>query len=156
MDYSKAKNKDIMRDLCDRIKVIAGQLYAMEKDNPKIAAELDMYFRDLSDIESTARAYILYSLEKVGTQKGFLRARASRENGKKGGRPPKRITELKKQIEDLESELDEITERHLSATDTAGKAWTFDEQEKTNTLQRLKGELYRLEQERQKAQDKES
>lgn len=82
--------------------------------------------------------------------------RLSRENGKRGGKPPKRITELKRQIADLENELDEITDRHLRATDTAGKVWTFDEQEKTNKLQQLKGELYRLEQERQKAQDKES
>lgn len=156
MDYTKAKNKDIMRDLCDRMKLIAGQLYSMSRERPELAAELETYYRDLSDIESTARAYILYSLEKIGTQKGFMRARASRENGKKGGRPPKRITELKRQIADLESELDEITDRHLRATDTAGKVWTFGEQEKANDLQRLKGELYQLEQERKKAQDKES
>lgn len=156
MDYSKAKNKDILRDLCDRMNLIAGQLYSMGKQYPKLASELEKYQKELSDIESTARAYILYSLEKIGTQKGFMRARASRENGKKGGRPPKRITELKRQIADLENELDEITDRHLRATDTAGKVWTFDEQEKTNKLQQLKGELYRLEQARQKEQDKES
>ena len=156
MDYSKAKNKDILRDLCDRINLIAGQLYSMSKENPKLAAELETYYKDLTDIESTARAYILYSLEKIGTQKGYMRAKASRENGKKGGRPPKRITELKRQIADLENELDEITDRHLRATDPAGKVWTFDEQAKTNKLQQLKGELYRLEQARQKEQDKES
>ena len=156
MDYSKAKNKDILRDLCDRMNLIAGQLYSMGKQYPKLAAELETYQKELTDIESTARAYILYSLEKIGTQKGYMRAKASRENGKKGGRPPKRITELKRQIADLENELDEITDRHLRATDTAGKIWTFDEQEKTNKLYQLKGELYQLEQSRQKEQDKES
>lgn len=156
MDYSKAKNKDILRDLCDRINLIAGQLYSMGKQYPKLAAELETYQKELTDIESTARAYILYSLERIGTQKGYMRAKASRENGKKGGRPPKRITELKRQIADLENELDEITDRHLRATDPAGKVWTFDEQAKTNKLQQLKGELYRLEQARQKEQDKES
>ena len=101
MDYTKAKNKDIMRDLCDRMKLLCGQLYAMEKDAPKLAAELDLYYRELADIESTARAYILESMDRVGTQKNFMRALASRKNGKRGGRPPKAITELRKRLAEL-------------------------------------------------------
>ena len=156
MDYTKAKNKEIMRDLCDRIKIIAGQLYAMGRTAPKLAAELEMYAKELWNIESTASTYILSSLEKVGTQKGVLRARASRENGKKGGRPPKRITELKRQIAALEIEIDDITDRHLSATTEKDKTWSFDEQAKVSELSKLKGELFRLEKERQKKSNKES
>ena len=156
MDYQTAKKKDILKDLCDRLKTLGGQFYAMEKERPELAAELDMYFRELSDIESTLNAYFLYPLKTHGNQKSYYKAKASRENGKRGGRPPKRIAELKRLIADLENELDEITDSHLSATDTAGKIWTFEEQEKASTLQQLKGELHQLEQARQKAQDKEA
>lgn len=152
MDYTKAKNKDIMRDLCDRMKLLCGQLYAMEKDAPKLAAELDLYYRELADIESTARAYILFSLDKVGTQKGFMRARASKENGKKGGRPPKAITEKRKRLAELNAFCDDFELKH-----------TFKEMEqsdeynaKSKEAQQIKKELEQLTQEwEQKKQDKE-
>lgn len=152
MDYTKAKNKDIMRDLCERMKTLAGQLYAMEKDAPKLAAELDLYYRELADIESTARAYILFSLDKVGTQKGFMRARASKENGKKGGRPPKAITEKRKRLAELNAFCDDFELKH-----------TFKEMEqsdeynaKSKEAQQIKKELEQLTQEwEQKKQDKE-
>lgn len=152
MDYSKAKNKDILRDLCERMKTLSGQLYAMEKTAPNLAAELDMYYRELADIESTARAYILYSLDKVGTQKGFMRARASKENGKKGGRPPKAISEKRKRLAELNAFCTDFEIRH-----------TFKDMEqsdeynaKNKEAQQIKKELDKLTQEwEQKRQDKE-
>lgn len=129
MDYTKAKNKEIIADLCDRIKLISGQLCAMGKTAPNLADELDEYFKDLQEVESTLEVFILPYFQNLGTQKSRAKATASRANGLKGGRPPKRITELKRQIADIESNL--------------------DEKGKSNDLQRLKDELERLEQERQ-------
>lgn len=152
MDYSKAKNKDILRDLCERMKTLSGQLYAMEKTAPNLAAELDLYYRELADIESTARAYILYSLDKVGTQKGFMRARASKENGKKGGRPPKAISEKRKHLEALNDFCTAFEIEHTFKEMEQSDEYNAKDRER----QQIKKELDKLTQEwEQKRQDKE-
>ncbi len=43
-----------------------------------------------------------------GTSKSRAKVAASRENGKKGGRPPKFVTELKKQKAELELLLENL------------------------------------------------
>lgn len=102
MEYENSKRKDILQDLCDRLNTVAGQLHAMGTRRADIAAELDEYSGEISDIEENARKYVLNSMQWTGTQKSELKATASRENGKKGGRPPKIITELKKRLFELE------------------------------------------------------
>lgn len=139
MDYTKSKNKEILRDLCERMRTLAGQL----QDHPEL-------YEELMDIERAANDYVLQSLEKVGTQKSEKRSRASRKNGKKGGRPPKEITELKRQINALQDEVDAITALHKNANDAKGKVWSFDENEKVSKLMSLKGELHGLEQNRRR------
>lgn len=152
MDYTKAKYKDIMRDLCERMKLLCGQLYAIEKQRPEMAAEMDDYFRELTDIEQTARAYILSYLDRMGTQKGFMRARASKANGKKGGRPPKAISELRKRLAELNDYCTDFEIRH------SVKEWNESTEYKAKDTERQQAEkeLERLTQEWQSQKEKES
>lgn len=70
-----------------------------------------------------------------GKSKSNVKVAASRENGKKGGRPPKIITDLKKQQLLLQQELNEIHAKKLA---------TFDMEEESLLSQkedRLKSDL---------------
>lgn len=51
-----------------------------------------------------------------GTSKSNAKVAASRENGKKGGRPPKFVTDLKKQKNELESLLTDLHNQQISAS----------------------------------------
>ncbi len=48
----------------------------------------------------------LYSYN--GKSTSYVKKQASRENGKKGGRPPKRITDAKKQLLQLQQRMEQI------------------------------------------------
>jgi hypothetical protein len=50
-----------------------------------------------------------------GTSKSNAKIAASRENGKKGGRPPKFVTDLKKQKNELETLLTDLHNQQISA-----------------------------------------
>ena len=51
-----------------------------------------------------------------GTSKSNAKVAASRENGKKGGRPPKFVTDLKKQKNELEALLSDLHSQQISAS----------------------------------------
>jgi hypothetical protein len=51
-----------------------------------------------------------------GTSKSNAKVAASRENGKKGGRPPKFVSDLKKQKTELEALLSDLHTRQISAS----------------------------------------
>lgn len=68
--------------------------------------------RGLTDIEYNMREQLknlrfwfesLYSFNGKSTSRA--KQNASKENGKKGGRPPKRITELRKYIEEIKNKI---------------------------------------------------
>ena len=65
----------------------------------------------------------LYSYNGKSTSNA--KARASKENGKKGGRPPKEITDMKKRRLELESLLEEARREKITTTD-------FEKEEELN------------------------
>lgn len=73
-----------------------------------------------------------------GTSRSNAKVAASRENGKKGGRPPKFVSELKKQKIELEALLSDLHTKQAVAD--------FDEEEKLNLQARkAKRELEEIE-----------
>ncbi len=82
----------------------------------------------------------LYSFN--GKSTSMAKKAASKENGKKGGRPPKAVTEAKKMIRELEDEIPEI-EHKLELTDNLEEREVIEKelQEKKNRLSDLQSGL---------------
>lgn len=108
MDYVTGKRKDILKDICKRVKELSENLYKKHCENPEFIPY--DYFSELGKIETTLEHIILPYFEQMGTQKSFARAKASRENGKKGGRPPKAISELRKRLAALNDFCTDVEE----------------------------------------------
>ena len=90
-----------------------------------------------SEIENL-RLWISMLYKYNGTSKSNAKIAASRENGKKGGRPPKFVSELKKQKIELEALLSDLHQKQITAD--------FDEEEKINAqAQNAKAELESIE-----------
>ncbi|MCR5187753.1 MAG: hypothetical protein K6C97_02370 [Treponema sp.] len=82
----------------------------------------------------------LYSLN--GKSTSIAKKNASKENGKKGGRPPKAVTEANRLIRELENEIPEI-EHKLDLTDLPDEREALEKEleEKRNHLSDLKSGL---------------
>jgi len=78
----------------------------------------------------------LYSYN--GKSTSLAKKAASKENGKKGGRPPKAVTEAKRKIVTLEAQIPEI-EHRLDMTDSVEERKVLEEE-----LQQKKNELMDL------------
>lgn len=78
----------------------------------------------------------LYSYN--GKSTSLAKKAASKENGKKGGRPPKAVTEAKRKIVALEAQIPEI-EHRLDMTDSVEERKVLEEE-----LQQKKNELVDL------------
>jgi hypothetical protein len=78
----------------------------------------------------------LYSYN--GKSTSLAKKAASKENGKKGGRPPKAVTEAKRKIVTLEVQIPEI-EHRLDMTDSVEERKVLEEE-----LQQKKNELMDL------------
>ena len=78
----------------------------------------------------------LYSYN--GKSTSLAKKAASKENGKKGGRPPKAVTEAKRKIVTLEVQIPEI-EHRLDITDSVEERKVLEEE-----LQQKKNELMDL------------
>lgn len=61
-----------------------------------------------------------------GKSKSRVKVAASRENGKKGGRPPKIITELKTKMNLLNQELTEVHKKRLATFDLDEESALFE------------------------------
>ncbi|MCQ2592458.1 MAG: hypothetical protein MJ188_06695 [Treponema sp.] len=82
--------------------------------------------RELNDIEYELKQEIknlnfwiesLYSYN--GKSKSYAKKNASRENGKKGGRPPKVITDLRKRNRELEESIPQMKRKRDFSNDVA-------------------------------------
>lgn len=82
----------------------------------------------------------LYSFN--GKSTSLAKKNASKENGKKGGRPPKPVSEAKKKIRELEAEIPEL-EHTLELTDSLEEREIMEKdlQEKKNRLSDLQSGL---------------
>lgn len=88
--------KDLPEELCRKNKIILEEMQTELKN-------LDLWFS------------MIYKYN--GKSRTRLKVAASRENGKKGGRPPKIITDLKAKKAQKESELEEIHAQKLAVFD---------------------------------------
>lgn len=143
MNYNDTLKKDIIKDLCTRLFVVGGQLESMGRERPELSAELREYAAELREIQTALNVYILQPLKTHGTQTGLKRAAASAANGKKGGRPPKHIAELKKRLAGLTDFCTDFEIRH------SVEEWhtTPEYIEKDNARIQAENELERLLQE---------
>lgn len=82
----------------------------------------------------------LYSYN--GRSTSLAKKAASKENGKKGGRPPKAVSEARKRIRELEDEIPEI-EHKISLTDSLEERESLEIElvEKKNCLSDLQSGL---------------
>ena len=105
--------------------------------------------RELSDIEfemdqnlKNLKFWIdsLYSFN--GKSKSLAKKAACKKNGKKGGRPPKQVTEARKKIAALEDEIPEL-ERKMEMSDSVEERSQLEDeiQNKKNELSDLQNGL---------------
>ncbi len=96
------KTENINR-LLSHLKELQTQLEAYNKENPVREIE-DIQFQMGQDLKSLSFLFeSLYSYN--GRSTSHAKKMSSRENGKKGGRPPKQITEARKRINVLETQV---------------------------------------------------
>lgn len=112
-----------LEDLQNQISII-NQLEKSKEDSELTEAERAEKIRHLENIEfemgqslKSLRFWIgsLYSYNGKSTSRAKIAA--SQENGKKGGRPPKRITDMKKRSVILEETLASLKKEKLLTTD---------------------------------------
>lgn len=116
-----------------RLEEIQAELY----QNAEGEKQISLCEQMKSEIENL-RLWISMLYKYNGTSKSNAKIAASRENGKKGGRPPKFVSELKKQKIELEALLSDLHQKQITAD--------FDEEEKINAqTQSAKAELESIE-----------
>lgn len=97
---SKTEN---INKLLNHLKELQLKLGAYSKENPARELE-DIHFEMGQDLKSLCFLFeSLYSYN--GRSTSHAKKLSSRENGKKGGRPPKQITEARKRITELENNI---------------------------------------------------
>jgi len=80
-----------------------------------------------------------------GKSKSNVKVAASRENGKKGGRPPKVITDLKKQIKELTKDLELVHAQKLATFDSSEEAILSQKEDDIKTeIQDIENNIERL------------
>lgn len=96
------KTEEIKKSLAE-LKILQEKLVKFAQDNPSKEID-DIQFgikMNLRNLETWIDMLYKYN----GKSKSNRKIRASRENGKKGGRPPKNISVLKKRIFELENKI---------------------------------------------------
>lgn len=77
------------------------------------SAELSLLSDNLKSEIENLKLWVSMLYKYNGTSRSNAKVAASRENGKKGGRPPKFITELKKQKTELEMLLTDLHNQEI-------------------------------------------
>lgn len=115
------KTEEIKKSLAE-LKILQEKLEKFAENNPSKEID-DIQFgirTNLRNLETWIEMLYKYN----GKSKSNRKVKASRENGKKGGRPPKNVSEWKKRIFELENTiLPEIQDKISSS---------FSESETTN------------------------
>lgn len=96
------KTEEIKKSLAE-LKVLQGKLEKFAENNPSKELD-DIQFgikMNLRNLETWIEMLYKYN----GKSKSNRKVKASRENGKKGGRPPKNVSEWKKRIFELENTI---------------------------------------------------
>ena len=115
------KALDALEDLRNQISII-NQLERAKSDEDKKFSEEESHHLENIEFElgqqlKSLRFWIgsLYSYNGKSTSNA--KKAASKENGKKGGRPPKKITDMKKRRLELEQIIEDLRKEKILATD---------------------------------------
>lgn len=127
--------KDILIDTCNRLDGIAGKIKETA-DGGSIDA-LESVCAEILELSARLKINFLDRKER----KSLVKDATSKANGKKGGRPPKALAELRKEVKALREEVEAIEKRHNEAADLQGKVWSFEEERKSKELFALEGKL---------------
>ena len=124
----------------EQIKKSIGRLEEIQSAFESLAGEENLISlcQELKSEIENLKLWIGMLYKYNGTSRSNAKVAASRENGKKGGRPPKFVSELKKQKIELEALLSDLHTKQAVAD--------FDEEEKLNLQARkAKRELEEIE-----------
>lgn len=128
------------------------ELNVLQEELVKLSGEIrsrkleDVAFKMSMELKS-----LTFWIDSLYAQNGQSRSRsktvASRENGKKGGRPPKEITQAKQRIDELENViLPELQSRRRLADELFEEAdLTVQERQAEEEMAALKAEIERWE-----------
>lgn len=138
------KAKDILKDICNRLEILEKSItdFTLDDNFPaQYRQSLEAFTAEIQDIRIEATFRVLSVFDKFGTKKTFAKKVASIANGKKGGRPPKRIAETKNNIRELEEELKQIEVSLFDCEDNQKDLLIESKTEKTKMLHNLESEL---------------
>lgn len=115
-------------------------------DNP---SELSLLSENLKSEIENLKLWVSMLYKYNGTSRSNAKVAASRENGKKGGRPPKFVTDLKRQKAALEALLEDLHTQEISSPFDEDVR-IYDERQKAQSqLSDVEEKLSRLEKEEQ-------
>jgi len=114
-----SRKTDEIKKSITRLEEIHSKIYKIFNDEN--VNSLDLVQQEMKSELTNLKLWIDMLYKYNGTSKSHAKVNASRENGKKGGRPPKAVTELKKKKAELEGLLDAIHSQSVTAA--------FDEEE---------------------------
>lgn len=126
------KTENIYKSLAELTELNSKINDFIHKQSGKVGENVD--FRVLEDIEFNIGQQVknlkfwidsLYAFNGKSTSR--IKQNSSRENGKKGGRPPKIVTELRRRKAFLEDELIPELEHNKSFTDDLGEISIIEE-----------------------------
>lgn len=103
----------------DEIKKSIGRLEEIQQklcENVSPEGEGTLLCEQMKSEIQNLKLWISMLYKYNGTSKSNAKVAASRENGKKGGRPPKFVTDLKKQKNELEALLSDLHRQQISAS----------------------------------------
>ena len=103
----------------DEIKKSIGRLEEIQQkfcENVSPEGEGTLLCEQMKSEIQNLKLWISMLYKYNGTSKSNAKVAASRENGKKGGRPPKFVTDLKKQKNELEALLSDLHTQQISAS----------------------------------------
>lgn len=108
-------------------------------------SELSLLSENLKSEIENLKLWVSMLYKYNGTSRSNAKVAASRENGKKGGRPPKFVTDLKRQKAALEALLEDLHTQEISSPlDEDGRI--YDERQKAQSqLSDVEEKLSRLE-----------
>ena len=102
-------------------------------DNP---SELSLLSENLKSEIENLKLWVSMLYKYNGTSRSNAKVAASRENGKKGGRPPKFVTDLKRQKAALEALLEDLHTQEISSSLEKAQSQLSDVEEKLSRLEK--------------------
>ena len=128
------KTEEIKKSII-RLEEIQKTISSYDNENPE---NLSLVAEKMKSELENLKLWIEMLYKYNGTSKSRAKVAASRENGKKGGRPPKFVTELKKQKAELELLLENLHSQEIVSSIEDGQR--IDEERRT-----AEGKLYEVE-----------